>query len=105
MTTLEHAIGTGVYENDEFTTAGAVTITLDFRADGADNANSRFFNLGKFAHTVQIIPSDDITITRINGRTFKSAKTVGTNGITINKTGIIVLVTTGAVNIKVFAKA
>lgn len=105
----EHFIGSGIYDNDEFNTGGAVTANFDFRNSGVDSTvdstTNRYFNLGAAAHSVQIIPSAVITITKINGRTLKSPKTVGTNGISLYRISNLTLVTTADTNLLVFCKA
>lgn len=99
-------LGTGNFENDELNTAGAADVVCYFRASGTDTATERYFNLGQDAKAVEIIPSDDVTITVINHRTLKAPKTVGTNAIKLTgRITNLTIRTTAARNLKIFAKA
>ena len=74
----------GNFENDSFSLSAAASITFNM-GTGTDTATDRYLNLvDRVSFGLEVIPTVACSITKINGKTLKSAISVGTGGIRMN---------------------
>jgi len=72
--------------NSKTTTLGAgKTLTIDFNGSGFDTANAKFFDYGRGVTHLNIAPTDDISLTHVNGIELDSPWPIGTNTFSITE--------------------
>ena len=67
-----------VVENDEWNIAAVSEVDIDMINSGTDTTTTRYLNLGSPALGILLSASEDISITKINGRLLKNPITLAT---------------------------
>lgn len=76
----ENTFRSSTLENDGISLAAGSTITFHM-GNGTDTSTDRYLNLPKNeSYGLEFIPTTACSVTKINGRTLKTAKTIGTGG-------------------------
>ena len=70
--------GNGRRDNKTFTLSAGQSVTCHFKADGTDDAENKYYNLGSTAKKVGIINNVLATITHIGGTELSSPIRLGT---------------------------
>lgn len=84
MSFEERSNGSTVIENDSVSMSAATSITF-WMTSGTDTATNRYLNIPHNASWgLEVIPTVACSISEINGRTLKSALSIGTGGWSSN---------------------
>ena|SRR3990167_6062761 len=65
-------------ENDEWNIAAVSEVTINIMDSGTDTTTARFLDLGSPAIGIVLTATEDISITKINGKLLKNPRTLAT---------------------------